>query len=74
MLIKIIILFIYTFLENTKYLKICVKIFKVLLSKSLKKTVHQNFQKLHNEQKTIFIQLTKIVNNKKIKIFVKLVY
>ena len=50
--------FIYTFLKNIKHLEICVKILKKLLSCSLQKTIHQTFYELHNDQKTLKIQLT----------------
>ena len=74
MSIKIIISFIHTFLENTKYLEICVKILKVLISKPLKGTLHQNFQKLHNGQKTISIQLTEVADDKRTEISVESVH
>lgn len=72
--IRIIISFIFTFLKNTKYLEICVKILKFLISKPFKKTIHQNFEKLHNEQKTFTLLLTKIVRDEKIEIFAESIY
>ena len=68
MSIKTIIPSIHTFLEDTKYLEICAKILKALIPKPLKGTLHQNFQKLHNGQKTISIQLTEVADDKRTEI------
>ena len=74
MLFKTIISFIFTFFENTKYLELCVKILKTLISKSIKKTLHQNFQNLHNDQKTYFMQQTKEKSKKKIEVFIESIH
>ena len=62
MSVKTIIPSIFTFLEDTKYLEICAKILKTLIPKPLKGTLHQNLQRLHNGQKTFFIQMTEGYN------------
>lgn len=59
MSIDSVIFFIFIFLKNIKHLEICVKILKQLLSSSFQKTIHQTFYRLHNDQKTFKIQMTK---------------
>ena len=48
----------YTFLEDTKYLEPCAKIMKRLLPTKFKGTIHQAFEKLHNGQRNLQLQVT----------------
>ena len=53
---KQIIISIYTFLENTKYLELCAKILKRLLPDKYKNSISKHFQALHTGQSSIKIQ------------------
>ena len=48
----------HTFLEDTKYLEPCAKIMKRLLPMRFKGTIHQAFEKLHNGQRLLQLQVT----------------